>query len=88
MSRKPEVTYDLSKDEFFDHLIQQIEDMRKDDDIRNVWLIGMSHTKDGVSVRHYTNGPDELRSIQLLNNITVQLMVNVMSSIDEDETKH
>lgn len=88
MSRKHEVTYDSSKDEFFDHLIHQIEDMRKDDSICNVWLIGMSHAKDGVSVRHYTNGPDEIQSIRLLNNLTVQLMINAMSSIDEDETKH
>jgi len=88
MSRKLEVTHGSNKDDFFDHLIRQIEDMRNDDSISNVWLVGMSSTKDGVSVRHYTNGPDEIQSIQLLNNLTVQFMVDAMSSNDEDATKH
>jgi len=88
MSRKHEDTYEPGKDDFFNQLIQQIEDMRKDDSISNVWLVGISHTKNGVSVRHYSNSSDEMQSIRLLNNLTVQLMVNAMSSVGEDETKH
>lgn len=77
--RKITTTYGSSKDEFFDHLIAQIERMRADDRVCQVWLVFLSEHDDGcAAISHYTNGPDEVLALKGLNDITVRLMIDVL----------
>lgn len=72
--------YNSSKDEFFDYLIEQIERMRADDCVYQVWLVSLSmHDDECAAISHYTNGPDEVLAVKTLNEISVRLMMDALA---------